>query len=143
MPSASSLRGVRGRLSHREGGGDLAQTQGDEELHNPGHDECQNTDLRSSIDQALSKIALTRRLAMVAKSGKKHTNNVSSPGVGDGETKTQRREPVELASQVWSMAVCSQDGIVEVVPDDGTFGNAFAITFHRFAFHGGLFGDRH
>jgi hypothetical protein len=58
MPLASCRRGVRGRLSHRKGGGDLAQTQGNEELHNPGDDECQNADLRSPIDEALAKVAL-------------------------------------------------------------------------------------
>ena len=80
---------------------------------------------------------------MVAEGGEEHTNNVSSPGVGDGEAKTKGREPVELTLQVRSMTVCSQDSIVEVVPNDGALGNAFAITFDRFAFHGGLFGDRH
>lgn len=143
MRLASCLRGVRGRLSHRKGGGDLAQTQGNEELHNPGDDECQDADLRSSIDETLAKVALMRGLAMVAESGEKHTNNVSGPGVGDGEAETKSREPVELTSQVRPMAICSQDGIVEVVPNDGTFGNAFAITFDRFALHGRLLSGRH
>lgn len=80
---------------------------------------------------------------MVAESGEEHTNNVSGPGVGDGEAETKSREPVELALQVRSMTVCSQDSIIEVVPDDGAFGNAFAITFNRFAFHGGFLSSRH
>lgn len=143
MPLASWRTGVRGRLSHRKRGGDLTQTQGDEKLHNPCDDECQNTDLRSSVDQTLAKVALAIWLAMVAEGGEECTNDVSGPGVGDGEAETKSGEPVELTLQVRSVAVCSQDSIIEVVPDDGAFGNAFAVTFDRFAFHGGFLSSRH